>query len=113
MARENFLFWRARIGVRLYVAPLFVHNTTQFPFHRLERVVDHFVEWFVGAVVHLSFIGHQLVTAGNGHIDPAPVRITLLMGVIGLLDGDIAAVDVVAKFFQSRRIIQNEIVDLV
>ena len=35
------------------------------------------------------------------------------MGVIGLLDGDIAAVDVVAKSFQTRRIIQNEIVDLV
>jgi hypothetical protein len=35
------------------------------------------------------------------------------MGVIGLLDGDIAAVDVVAKFFQTRCIIQNESVDLV
>ena len=34
------------------------------------------------------------------------------MGVIGLLDGDIAAVDVVAKFLKTRRIIQNEIVDL-
>ena len=34
-------------------------------------------------------------------------------GMIGLLDRHIAAVDVVAKFFQSRRIIQNEIVDLV
>jgi hypothetical protein len=35
------------------------------------------------------------------------------MCVIGLLDGHIAAVDMIAKFFQSRRIIQNEIVDLV
>ena len=35
------------------------------------------------------------------------------MRVIGLLNGDIAAVDVVAKSFQSRCIIQNEIVDLV
>jgi hypothetical protein len=34
------------------------------------------------------------------------------MGVIGLLDGDIAAVDVIAKFFQPRGVSQNEIVDL-
>jgi hypothetical protein len=33
--------------------------------------------------------------------------------VIGLLDGHVAAVDVVAKSFQSRRVFQNEIVDLV
>ena len=35
------------------------------------------------------------------------------MGVIGLLDGYVAAVDVIAKFFESRCIIQNEVVDLV
>ncbi len=35
------------------------------------------------------------------------------MGMIGLLDGHVAAVDVVAKFFKSRRIFQNEVVDLV
>ena len=35
------------------------------------------------------------------------------MRVIGLLDGDVAAVNVVAKSFQSRCIIQDEIVDLV
>ena len=33
------------------------------------------------------------------------------MRVIGLLDGDVAPVDVVTKSFQSRCIIQNEIVD--
>jgi hypothetical protein len=30
------------------------------------------------------------------------------MCVIGLLNGDVAAVDVVAKFFEPCRIIQNE-----
>jgi hypothetical protein len=35
------------------------------------------------------------------------------MGVIGLLDGHIAAVDVVAKFFEPCGIIENEIIDLV
>jgi hypothetical protein len=65
------------------------------------------------AVVHLPFIGDKLVAPGDSHIDAAPVRITFMMGVIGLLDGDIAAVNVVAKFFESRGILQNEIVDLV
>jgi len=35
------------------------------------------------------------------------------MSVIGLLNGHVTAIDMVAKFFQSRGIIQNEIVDLV
>ncbi len=47
------------------------------------------------------------------HVDAAPVRITFLMRMIGLLDGHIAAVDVVAKSFKSRCIIENEIIDLV
>jgi hypothetical protein len=36
-----------------------------------------------------------------------------MMRVIGLLDGHVAAIDVVAKFFQSGCIFENEIVDLV
>ena len=96
-----------------YIAPLFVNYATQFPLHRFESVMDNLVERLVRAVVLLLFIGHQFMTARNGHIDATTVRISFLVGVIGLLDGDIAAVNVVAKFFQPRRIIQNEIVDLV
>jgi len=55
----------------------------------------------------------QLVASRHRHIDAAPVWITFLMGVIGLLNGHIAAVDVVAKFFQPCGISQNKIVDLV
>ena len=47
------------------------------------------------------------------HINPAPVRISLLVRVICLFDGHIAAVDVVAKFLEPCGVIQNEIVDLV
>ena len=67
----------------------------------------------MGAVIHLLFIGHQFMTRRYGHIDTAPVRVSFVVGVIGLLDGDIAAVDVIAKFLQSCGIIQNEIVGLV
>jgi len=65
------------------------------------------------AVVLLLFIGDEFVTARNGHIDATTERVSFLMSMIGLLDGDIAAVDVVAEFFEPRRVIQNEIVDLV
>src|SRR6059058_1157495 len=67
----------------------------------------------MSAVIHLVFVCDQLVTWRNGHINTAPVRVSFLVGVIGLLDGDIAAVDVIAKFLESCGIIQNEIVNLV
>ena len=96
-----------------YVAPLFFDNATQLALHRLEGVVDDLVERLVRAVVLLLFISHEFVTARNGHIDPTTVRISFLVGVIGLLDGDIAAVNVVAKFLQPRGFFEYEIVDLV
>jgi hypothetical protein len=107
------LFWRTRIGVRLYVTSLFVHNAAQFALHCFESVVDHFVERLMRAVVHLFFVGYELVAACNSHIDSAPVGITFLVSVIRLLNGDVAAVDVIAKFFQPRCVIKNEIVKLV
>ena len=96
-----------------YFAPLFFDNATQLPLHRFESVMDDFFKRLVRAVVHLSLVRDEFVTARDGHIDAAAVWISFLMRVIRLLDGHIAAVDVVAKFFESRRIIQNEIIDLV
>ena len=99
--------------MRFHVTSLLVHDAAQLALHRFERVVDHFVERLVRAVVHLPFISHQLVSSCHGHIDPAPARISFMMRVVGLLDGHVAAIDVVAKFFQSRCMFENEIVDLV
>ena len=67
----------------------------------------------MSAVIHLLFIGHEFVPWCHGHVDTAPIRISLLMSVIGLLNSDIAAVDVVAKPFESCCIIQNDFVNLV
>jgi len=99
--------------VCFYFAPLFFDHATQLPLHRFESVVDDLVERLMCAVVLLLFIGDEFVTARNGHIDATTERVSFLMSMIGLLDGDIAAVDVVAEFFEPRRVIQNEIVDLV
>ena len=107
------LFRRPRIGVCFYFAPLLVYDAAQLALHRFERVVNHLIDRSMRAVVHLLFISDQLVATRHRHVDSASVRISLLMRVIRLLDGHIAAVDVVAKFFKPRGVIQNEIVDLV
>ena len=95
------------------VAPLLVYNATQFALHGFKCVVDDFFERFVSSIIHLPFIGHKLVSWRHSDVDAAPVWIAFVMIVIGLLDCDIAAVDVIAKSLESFCIIQNEIVDLV
>lgn len=99
--------------MRFNITPLLVHDAAQFALHGFESVMDHFVERLMRAVVHLPFICDQLVASRHGHIDPAPARISFMMRMIGLLNRHVAAVDVVAKSFQSCCIFQNEIVDLV
>ena len=81
------------------VASLLVHDALQLALHRFEGVVHHLIDRLMGAVVLLPLVSDQLVAAGHGHVDAAAIRIPLVMGVIGLFDGHVAAVDVVAKFF--------------
>ena|SRR5262252_4388843 len=100
-AGESELFRRTHIGVCFDSAPLLLHNTAQLTFHSFECVVDDFFERFVGAVIHLPFIRHELMTWRYGHVDSTPVWISLVMVMIGLLDGDIATVDVITKSFES------------
>ena len=85
----------------------------QLALHRFEGVVDHFVEGIVRAVVFLLFVGDELVTARNSDIYANPELISFVMGVVRLFDRHIAAVNVVAKFFQPCRFFKHEIVDLV
>ena len=107
------LFRRTRVGVGFNIAPLLVHNTTQFALHGFECVVDDFLDRFVGTVIHLPFIGYKLVARRHGHINATPIWIAFVMVVIGLFDCDIAAVNVITKSLKSLCVIQNDIVDLV
>jgi len=90
---------------------LLLDNASQLALHGLEGIVDHFRERGVGAIVHPSFIGDQFVAGRHGDIDPDPIGISLLMGVVRLLDGDVATVDVIAEFFQARRFLKDDLVD--
>lgn len=94
-------------------ASLFFHNPPQLALHCFECVMDDFFERFVGAVIHLSFVGDKFMAWRHGDVDSAPIGVTFVMIVIGLLDGDIAAVNVITKSLESCRVIQNETVDLV
>jgi len=85
----------------------------QLTLHRLERVVDHLVQRLMRAIVFLLFIAHQLVTRADGDINPASIRISLLMGVTSLLDRDIAPVDVIAKFVEPRGIAHHQVIELI
>src|SRR4030095_8176165 len=98
---EPGLLRRTRVGVGFDFAPLLFHNATQLALHGFECVMDDFFKWFVNAVIHLPFVGHKLVAGRHGHVDAAAVWIPFLMGVIGLFNCDIAAVDVIAKSLES------------
>jgi hypothetical protein len=97
----------------MLLAPLFFDEVAQLALHGLERVMDHFIERFVRAVVVLFFVGNQFVPRPDGDVDPAPIRIAFVMGVVCLLDGDVAAIDVIAKFVEPRGVSHDQVVDLV
>lgn len=99
--------------MRLHFAPLDVDEVAQLPLHRFEGIVDHFVKRIVRAVVFLLFVGDKLVTARNRHINANTELISFVMGMVRLFDRHIAAVNVIAEFFQPRGFVQYEIVDLV
>ena len=86
---------------------------SQLALHRFERVVNHLVERLMRAVVHLLLVAHQLVARSDRYIDPASVGITFVVSVVWLLDRDVAAIDVIAKFIEPRGVSHHEIVDLI
>ena len=94
------------------LAALLLHEMAQLPLHRLECVVDNLGECGVRAVVHLLFVGDEFVMRRHGDIDAHSKLVSFVMRMIGLLDGDITSIDVIAEFFEPGRFLQNELVDL-
>jgi len=84
----------------------------QLAFHRFESVVDNFEERGVRAAVHLLFVGDEFVTRRHRDIDAHSKLVSFLMRVIGLLDGDVTSIDVIAEFLEPGRFLQNKLVDL-
>ena len=110
-ARQRNYFGRPRVGVRLHFAPLNFHEVAQLPLHRFERVVHDLAQRIVRAIVELLFITHQFVPRWNRHINSHPKRISFLMRMVRLLDGDITSADVIAKTIQSRCFRENQLLN--
>ena len=89
------------------LSPLLLDQVAQLALHRFEGVVDDFGQRLVCAVIHWFFVGHQFVPARNGDINTDAELISFVVRVVWLLDRHIAAVDVIAKFFQPRCLFQN------
>jgi len=107
----SFLFGRTRIGVRFHVAPLFVHHPAQFPLHYLEGVVDYLRQRLVRAVINLFFFRNQFVSGRDSDINPHSELVSFFVSMIRLLDRDVAAADVIAKFVQPGRFLQHQLFD--
>jgi hypothetical protein len=105
------LFGRTRIGVRFHVAPLFVNHPAQFPLHYLEGVVDYLRQRLVRAVINLFFFRDQFVSGRDGDINPHSELVSFFVSMIRLLDRDVAAADVIAKFVQPGRFLQHQLFD--
>jgi len=90
-----------------------VDQSPQFPLHCLESVVDYLCKGRMGTVVHAFLIGDQFVARRHSHVDPNAERIAFLMGMVRLLDRNVASVDVIAEFFQAGGLAQDELIDLV
>jgi hypothetical protein len=83
----------------------------QLSFHRLKGVVDNLGQRRVRPIVHLFLVSHEFMMRRDRDVDTDPELVPFLMGVIGLLDGYVTPVDVIAEFFKPRRFFQNEFVD--
>ena len=65
----------------------------------------------MAAIVGLFLVRDEFVATGYCHVDSDPERVALVVRVIWLFDGNVAAIDMVAKLFKPSSFIQNELVD--
>jgi hypothetical protein len=90
---------------------LLLDEMAQLPLHRLEGVMNYLAERVVRSVILLFLLRDELVTRRHRYVDTNPKEISLLMGVVRLFDRDITTIDVVAKFLQTRRFPEDDLLD--
>ena len=65
---------------------------------------------FMGA---LLFIRDQFVAGRNGDIDSHPEGVAGMLRVVGMLDNDVAATDVIAEPIEARGFFTDEVFELI
>ena len=84
---------------------------TQLALHRFESIVHDFCQRLVRSVIHLFLLGHELMPGWHRNVDTNTERISLFVGVIRLLDRDVAAADVIAELVEPGRFIAHHLLD--
>jgi len=97
--------------VGLDVAPLLVHHAAQLALHDLEGAEHGFCQGIVRAVIDLLFFRDQFVAGRNSDIDSYPILVSFFMGVIGLLNSNVAPANVIAEFVQTLGFLQYHLFD--
>jgi hypothetical protein len=65
----------------------------------------------MGAIVCLLFVGDQFMAGWNRYINSNPKWIPFLMGMIRLFDRNVTPIDMVAKFLEVLRSLEDELID--
>ena len=73
--------------------------------------MHHFCQRIVRSIIDLFFFGDQLVAGRDGNINPDPILVSLFVGVVRLLNSNIAPADVITEFIQPRRFLQYHLFD--
>lgn len=100
-------------SVSALFSSLFLNQVPKLTLHYFEGVVDNLGQRLMRSIVHLFFFGDEFVTRRDGYIDANSKFIALFVGVIGLLDGDVAPADVIAKLVQPRGFLSHHLLDAI
>src|SRR5437868_9340017 len=73
--------------------------------------MHHFCQRIVRSIIDLFFFRDQLVAGRDGNINPDPILVSLFVGVVRLLNSNIAPADVITEFIQPRRFLQYHLFD--
>ena len=95
------------------LAALFFDQGLELALHGFKGVANYFTQRLVHLVRGRAFVGHQLVARRHGEIDPHSERVTGVLGMVWMLDDNVAAADVIAETIEPRRFAPDELLELI
>jgi hypothetical protein len=95
------------------LAALFFDQALELPLHALESVVNDFAQGLVHFVPRGSFVCDQLMAGRDGNVDPHPEWIAGMLGMVWMLDHDVAPADVIAKAIEPGSFAADKFLELV
>lgn len=99
-------------GMPLHGSTQMPHVILEPPAGRIERITECHVDVFVGMIVGMVAVDHDL-PAGHHEIDPHRIESSLTLVAMGLCDDDMAARDPVAHLLELGHMIERGITHVV